>query len=390
MMLLTDLTGIAQSLSGAADTAHRQLGILKLLIQSAGVQADRVSNIPFDNAGLYLTLRDELTKTECPVYAHRSPHGLQITRRSTAFSNWGRPMVLEFERPYKSFDQPVDGVAFRDICNIEYAGHLSLTANHGCIYFASGTACKFCSIPAWRDASDRSISRLAKAVRQSAELGEIRHISITTGTSPGSDRGIKSIMAVLNRIALMVPDLHVPIFAEFEPPDDIAWLDGLRDAGIATVACNLEFLSPIHRRNYMPGKAAISFDKYLRIWERCVDLFGRDQVYSNVLMVDPDSDLRASWQAVDEMVAIGVIPSPGILYPDPGSQLADLPIPSVHSQIGLIDAIADSIITAGLDPTRALAGCHRNGAYSAINQFYLDHWLRRDMAKARNGKRVDA
>ena len=50
------------------------------------------------------------------------------------------------------------------------------------------------------------------------------------------------------------------------------------------------------------------------------------------------------------------------------------------SQARIADGEADALLAAGLDPRHALAGCHRNGAYSAINQFYADACLRRRLA----------
>ncbi|MBU9833570.1 hypothetical protein FS594_26800 (plasmid) [Rahnella aquatilis] len=372
----TTLTRISETLNMCLPehiNPHYCMAIIKIMLQTHGVDlcgpaAPRNS----DGAGVYLIIRDDLLKIEVPVYTHRSKSGYQITLVRNTILIHGRPLLVEFERPYFSHEAKIDGVSFRDICNVEYDGHLALTANHGCLYFKQGNACRFCSIPQWRDAEDRSLKRLINASTLAISLGEVKHLSLTTGTAPGADRGIRSILTVLSSLKETARIAGMPIFAEFEPPKELEWLDMLRQAGVTTISCNLEFLTPARRAHYMPGKAKIPFEHYLQVWERAVLLFGRGQVFSNILMAEDDIPLpnQLSSEELKAMVSVGVIPSPGPLYPDPASELANAMLPSVQDQVSFLVGTANLLYSENLDPRQALAGCHRNGSYSAINQFY--------------------
>lgn len=361
---------------------HRLMGAAKVLLQTQGINLFGIQ-VPAnsDSAGSYLILRDDLLKIDVPMYAHRSIKGYRVTTARTALQACESVLSLEFERPYFSLRAEIDEVPFRDICNIEYDGHLALTANHGCLYFKDETACKFCAIPQWRDAEDRSIKRLVEASAHALSMGEVRHLSLTTGTTPGPDRGIRSVLTVLTRLSERVDIKGLPIFAEFEPPQDLDWIDRLRDAGVTTVSCNLEFLMSFRRRRYMPGKGAIPFDRFLGAWERMVAIFGRGQVFSNILMTADDVSLRDQFasEELEAMIGVGVIPSPGPLYPDPASEMHATRLPSVADQMGFLEDVAHRLYNENLDPRRALAGCHRNGSYSAINQFYAARTLNVDI-----------
>ena len=264
----------------------------------------------------------------------------------------------------------IDGINIRDILNIEYEGHLALTAFHGCVYFSDGNPCKFCSIPKWKDSKDRSFSRLLKAVSLAIEVGDVRHISITSGTVATADRGIKHIVKLIDKITEHLGgDIALPVFAEFEPPEDLSWIELLREKGVTSVSCNIEFLCDKQRKQLMPGKGIIPFTEYERTWKYCAELFGCNQVFSNILLTSDTIDHNAI-DNLDKMLAIGVIPSPGVLYPDPNSIISTAEMVSFEQQDSFLSLIAEKIVQVGLNPLRVKAGCCRNGAYSAVNEYY--------------------
>lgn len=349
---------------------HHILGTVKLLIQRKGINTDSLNNISSDSSGLYLTIRDNLTKESCGIYARFNKNGYRLESRITRLSIYDFDLIVEPERPYLSLSSCIEGVNFRDICHIEYDGHLAITANHGCVYFKNNTQCKFCSIPEWVDSADRSSKKLSKAVTNAILTGDVKHISITTGTTPKPDRGIKSILNVLDMILKNFNgQLPVPVFAEFEPPHELFWIDKLKEKGVSTVSCNLEFLDGNIREELMPEKGLIPLDSYIDTWRHCVSIFGRNQVYSNVLLTPGGFNEHAK-KILSKMVRVGVIPSPGILYPDPNSQMATAEPPTFEEYQDFVLTIAKRVYDEGLNPIEALAGCVRNGSYSPINQFY--------------------
>lgn len=332
-----------------------------------------------DNSGLYLVLRDEVTKAQSSVYVRNHHEGIHLKpRQKITVHNY--EFTLEFERPYRSLDLEISGVKFRDLCNIEYDGHLAITANHGCVYFRDGNACKFCSIPEWRDSRDVSLNMLVEAVSRAIELHEVKHISFTSGTTSSFDRGIRSILNIIKRIKNIATIDTYPLWAEFEPPEDMCFLDALKDAGVETVSCNIEFLQPSVRLELMPGKGNINIDSYIQCWERCINLFGRNQVFSNVLLVPEDFEEPGNngWDLAETMIELGIIPSFGVLYFDPNSELSAARPISARDHFSTLITYARKLHQAELNPGYAKAGCHRNGAYSALNEAfvaYKQEWL---------------
>lgn len=277
--------------------------------------------------------------------------------------------IAEIERPYQCLMSKLNGKDFRDICNIEIDGHLAITVNHHCTYVSSNQACKFCGISNWRDANDRSRRNLIEAVKLAMDMGEVKHISITTGTMPTPDRGIKGILNLLHTLHNEVNLRKLPIFAEFEPPQDIKILDELKNAGVRTVACNLEFLDDNVRKKLMPGKGSIPYEIYAKTWDACSRLFGKSQVFSNIMMLD--SDKSSTVQRISNMISQGCIPSLGIMYMDPHSSLKNSLLISYEKALSTLQTTVMMLKENGKsDPRKALAGCHRNGAYSTINEFY--------------------
>jgi len=103
------------------------MGVLKLIFQTYGVNLPKTSTpINSDSAGVYFVIRDNLSKKEIPIYAHRANNGYEIREKQNILNINGKNFILEFERPYFSFNYTIDGIPFRDICNIEYDGHFGI------------------------------------------------------------------------------------------------------------------------------------------------------------------------------------------------------------------------------------------------------------------------
>ncbi|TBR41980.1 hypothetical protein CBF23_008565 [Marinomonas agarivorans] len=74
---------------------NHTLGTIKLLIQQNGLNVDSLKNIPSDSAGIYMTLRDNLSKETCGVYARINRFGYKIEKKITHLSLGGFDLILE-------------------------------------------------------------------------------------------------------------------------------------------------------------------------------------------------------------------------------------------------------------------------------------------------------
>ena len=103
-----------------------------------------------------------------------------------------------------------------------------------------------------------------EVAKAAVELDGVKHMVMTTGTPPGSDRGA-AILAESARAIKAAVDL--PIQAQCEPPDDDIWFGRMKQAGVDALGMHLEVVTPDIRRRIMPGKAQVSLERYFAAFE---------------------------------------------------------------------------------------------------------------------------
>jgi len=138
-----------------------------------------------------------------------------------------------------------DGTAMDQIARLHGADVLASTVIQTCTRYAEeATRCRFCAI-------ERSLSagattavkhpyQLAEVARAAVELDGVRSVVLTTGTTPGSDRGSAHLVRCVAAITAAVPGL--PVQVQCEPSGELAWLDRLHDAGATAVGIHIETL----------------------------------------------------------------------------------------------------------------------------------------------------
>ncbi|GAC1405940.1 MAG: MSMEG_0568 family radical SAM protein [Candidatus Velthaea sp.] len=263
-----------------------------------------------------------------------------------------------------------DGVPYWKIATLHGKDVLATTVLQDCIRYANRrTSCQFCaigeSLRGGRTIAHKSPEQLAEVTRAAVVLDGVKHVVLTTGTPNGNDRGA----AVLAESAAAIrAAIDVPIQAQCEPPDDFAWFDRLRAAGVDALGMHLEAVEPDVRARMMPGKAKVPVAYYLEAFEAAVRTFGRGQVSTYILagLGDaPRSILAMSRQLID----MGVYPFVVPLVPIGGTPLEHAVTPGADVMQPLLAELGMMLREAGLLSADIKAGCGKCGACSTLSVY---------------------
>lgn len=259
------------------------------------------------------------------------------------------------------------GTPYWKIARLHAADVLATTVLQTCIrYGQRATSCQFCaigqSLAAKQTIAEKTPADLAEVAAAAVRLDGIKHVVMTTGTPPTSDRGAR---VLAEAAAAIKASVDVPIQAQCEPPADFAWFERLREAGVDSLGMHLEAVEQDVRRRIMPGKAEVPVAYYYRAFERAVQVFGRGQVSTYLLAGLGDSE-AALLEAAERLIALGVYPFVVPFVPIANTPLEHHPAPDPHQLGHLLDQVAARLARGGLSASLVKAGCGRCGACSSL------------------------
>jgi len=161
---------------------------------------------------------------------------------------------------------------------------------------------------------------------------------------------------------------HLPIQAQCEPPDDDAWFQRLKDAGVDTLGMHLEAVTPEVRARIMPGKASVPLSRYFSAFEAAVQVFGRGQVSTYILagLGDSAEDILDMSQ---RLLDLGVYPFVVPFVPISGTPLEGHPAPDPAFMRAVLEPLGRMVVQAGLRASDIKAGCGKCGACSSLSVF---------------------
>ena len=311
-----------------------------------------------------------------PIYTYvnntDSSFELVIDREKNIYieSNFERKKVYIAQKP-QYYDYVFNNKKGYEIANIEADGHLAVTLNHFCMHFHEEKQCKFCSIKSWTDNKNNSINEMLDVIKIAYDSNLISHISLTTGTINKKDKGIRGMLSFIER--LREKGINTDIACEFEPVEDLNWLNELHNYNVKTVSCNIEVVEEDLRKSLMPGKGSLSKELYYKNWIKAVELFGKNQVYTNIILSKYNKDILEINRNIEIISSLGVISSIGLIYPERNTELYGMEMPSEYIVKEVNYNNTECIIKNKLNPLKVLAGCPRNGAYSPVKEYYEDY-----------------
>ncbi|MEM9255198.1 MAG: MSMEG_0568 family radical SAM protein [Pseudomonadota bacterium] len=313
-----------------------------------------------------------------PVYSHQvleSPYTLRESVAGDELLKDGIPLV-EIElvnQPNFYRLKTADGVPYQQIATLHSTDVLATTVLQTCIRYQSRRkACKFCSI-GQSLAAERTIERktpqqLAEVTKAAVELDGVKHMVMTTGTPPTSDRGARILC---ESVAAVKEAVDIPIQVQCEPPKDLNWLTRLREAGADSLGMHIEVITPELRQRLMPGKAEITVDDYIAAFAYAVPVFGHAQVSTYLLagLGDSESVMLAT---CGQLIALGVYPFVVPFVPIRGTPMEDHPAPTPEFMAPLLEQVGAMLQAAGMHSGQVKAGCAKCGACTSLNRFEGD------------------
>ncbi len=145
-------------------------------------------------------------------------------------------------------------------------------------------------------------------------------------------------------------------------------LTTVKELGVDSVGIHVETFDPAVLARVAPAKARTGIEGYFRAWERAVEVFGRGQVSTYVILgmgEDPGLTLEGCRRAID----LGVYPFVVPLRPVPGSLMGDLLPPPPDYVESMYRKVVPYLLARGLTSSTVRAGCARCNACSALSAF---------------------
>ncbi|HEX2987721.1 MAG TPA: MSMEG_0568 family radical SAM protein [Chloroflexota bacterium] len=302
-------------------------------------------------------------------FAEKSPYavvesedGYQLTR------NGRRLMPVRFPPTPCFYDlTTADGIPYRQIALMHGVDTLATTVFQKCVHWhRPGERCQFCAIEL---SLERGATIVMKTPEQLAEVAEAAgrldgasHFILTTGTINLKDKGVRYLARCAQAIKAST---SIGIQAQFEPPDDLEDMVLLRDAGVESVGLHLESFDQSVRERVAPGKAKIGIERYFEAYRRAVELFGRNQV-SSYIIVGLGEGPESIVEGCRSLAKIGVYPFVVPLRPIIGTLMQDARTPSPELMASIYTQVAAINREQGLSWRNSKAGCERCGACSAL------------------------
>ncbi|CAN7360283.1 MSMEG_0568 family radical SAM protein [Paraburkholderia sp. SIMBA_050] len=346
LRLVDPNAGVASRRGGAGPSDHKAVTVDGVTIM-VPVHTSSAWNSPFvasapDEAGASALLRGTI-----PIADISFPKAPRFTRLQT-----------------------LDGVPYSHIATLHGTDVLATTVLQTCIRYESRRkTCKFCaigqSLAAGRTIARKTPEQLAEVARAAVLLDGVKHMVLTTGTPPTSDRGARILCESAFAIKAAV---DLPIQAQCEPPDDDRWFERMKASGIDTLGMHLEVVTPAVRERVMPGKASVSVSRYREAFKAAVAVFGSGQVSTYILAGLGDT-ADAILSISRELIALGVYPFVVPFVPISGTPLEDHPAPTPAFMKSVLVPLGAMLRDARMRSADIKAGCGKCGACSSLASY---------------------
>jgi radical SAM protein (TIGR04043 family) len=305
-------------------------------------------------------------------FASQSPYAVIETENGYYLTRDGQMIIpVEFpSTPHYYALKTKEGVPYWQIAVLHGQDVLATTVSQRCVRWRrEGERCQFCAIENSLESGNtvalKTPEQLAEVAEAAVRLDGVRHFVMTTGTLNYRDMGVHYLAKCVHAVKAVV-DLGIQV--QFEPPENLDDMLLLREAGVDTVGIHLESLDQDIRRRISPGKAEISIERYHEAYRCAVEIFGRNQVSSYVIVGFGDSE-ETIVNGCRQLAKMGVYPFVVPLRPLIGTPLygATTPDPAfmnrIYSQVAAINRYY------GLSWRNSKAGCTRCGACSGLTAY---------------------
>jgi len=203
-----------------------------------------------------------------------------------------------------------------------------------CFYFERGVPCGFCSLKGNRRTSGRNMAmgftkdNIVDGTRlfQKTEWKVIPIILISAGTAP-ADKETREHIISLIRTVYEALDPKVPIHALVHPPNDLDLIGEYREAGLTSIAFNLEVFGRETFMRMCPGKHRFyGYDRWLEALNVAKTVFGRYKAFGGLVwgLESAESTMEGNRYFMENGIGI----ASNIFHADQHSVMAGCPHPS--------------------------------------------------------------
>ncbi len=227
-------------------TELQSLG-LRLSDETAGAPSRRGGAGPSDHKAVTIDGRTIMV----PVHtgsATRSPFVAIVDGTGAVLERDGFAVARIAFPPQPNFyaRATADGIPYWKIATLHGRDVLATTVVQDCIRYKNRkTQCQFCaigeSLKADRTIAYKTPQQLGEVAKAAVDLDGVMHMVLTTGTPNVTDRGAAVLCESAAGIKAAV---DLPIQAQCEPPDDFAWFERMRAAGVDALGMHLEAVEP--------------------------------------------------------------------------------------------------------------------------------------------------
>jgi radical SAM protein (TIGR04043 family) len=322
--------------------------------------------------GVYLQLKDDVgvNAPTWPKFARQSQlRLLNLGEDSWVVSDGEAEFTVGILKRPRFYDRLTrDGVPMWKIALRHSVDCIASTILQTCTYWRSDEQCKFCGIElSLRDnntIAKKTPRHLIETVNEALSEGVCGHLTLTTGTPPSDDKGVKSYVGIVEALKAIHPSL--PVQVQFEPPKMMITMDELRSAGVDSVGIHVESFDNDAMRKVCSGKSGTSLDEYFEAWRYAIELFGEGQVSTYIIagLGENDDNIVSASRVITHL---GIIPYLVPLRPIAGTPMENERPPSSERMLRLYQEVADILNECGLNLADCKAGCPRCGACSALD-----------------------
>ncbi|HHY28865.1 MAG TPA: MSMEG_0568 family radical SAM protein [Desulfitobacterium dehalogenans] len=262
-----------------------------------------------------------------------------------------------------------DGVPYNKIALLHGRDCLASTVIQTCSRWHGGERCQFCGIGTSLDDENtvpvKTPKQLAEVAGAAQRLDGVTHVTLTAGTTVNPLYGIKHLGDCARAIK---EGTGLPVHVQFEPVDDPDIYRNLKECGVDTVGMHLESFDQKVRERITPGKAKISIEDYFKGFAGAVEVFGRNQV-STYIIIGLGESLADTLAGCMRCIEMGVYPFVVPLRPVKETPFANMAPPEPKTMAEIYGEVARALADHGLSASDSKAGCVRCGACSVLPAF---------------------
>ncbi len=209
-------------------------------------------------------------------FARKSPFRLERTGSRYILYESGKRIGRAVLPKAEYYSEIIDGIPAGKLVALDGYDALVSAISRECIYWNHNKKCSFCTI---QNGIKNSVARknpeqLAQAVKIAYEEDRSRHLTLTTGTMEGRDKGAK---AMIDAVRAVKKEIDIGVHVQIEPTDR-EWIEKLYESGADTIGIHVETFDRSIRNRVVPGKPPL--EDYFRAWKDAVEVFGEWNVSS--------------------------------------------------------------------------------------------------------------